>query len=101
MILATVTAVFHNPYNTPIGLYSDNNVFDAFSHQTKSIINTDSQPPTSSRQEISNQKAQPTNQKNVNSLSMKMLNSALNETQGTNRKYSLVKQAIVLIKSYF
>ena len=78
--LATVTAVFHNPYNTPIGLYSDNNVFNAFSHQTKNIINSDA----ATRPNINPEQA--LNQRNINSLSMKMLNKALNETEGTNGK---------------
>ena len=30
--------MFHNPYNTPIGIYSDSNVFQEFQKQTRSIL---------------------------------------------------------------
>jgi hypothetical protein len=53
--------VFHNQYNTPIGIYSDSNVFQEFQNQTKGImpnLNTNSSK----------------NIKGSNSLSMQMLN---------------------------
>ena len=75
--------MFHNPYNTPIGLYSDNNVFDAFNHQTKSIINhSDATNKGLTNYNEPPQKPQSLN--DVNSLSMRMLNSALNASEGTN-----------------
>lgn len=35
---ARVKAVFHSQYNTPIGIYSDSNVFQEFQNQTKGIM---------------------------------------------------------------
>lgn len=37
MIIA-VTAVFHNPYNSPLGIYSDSNVLEEFQNQTKGLL---------------------------------------------------------------
>ena len=99
---ATVTAVFHNPYNTPIGLYSDANVFDAFSHQTKGIINpelagkTIKKPqdtphlqtaprPQKYQPQLDNQPPQP---RGSSSLSMRMLDSALTESEGTPSRFN-------------
>ncbi len=86
-------AVFHNQYNTPIGMYSDSNVFQEFQNQTKSIMppemnnlknnQTSSQFQTNENQFKPNPSAQI---KGANSLSMKMLNLDLNQAQAENRQ---------------
>ena len=109
--------MFHNPYNTPIGLYSDKNVFDAFSHQTKNIINPDlaakaknnnqqagmkqqqqvplaQQAPHQQQVPLAQQAPQqqqvplaqqaPQQPRGAASLSMRMLNSALDASEGTS-----------------
>ncbi|CAF1031168.1 unnamed protein product [Brachionus calyciflorus] len=90
----TVTAVFHNQYNTPIGMYSDSNVFQEFQNQTKGIMPElpNSKPVShgpSTVSSFSNQSYNPqprsSNQPiGMNSLSMKMLNQGINEAQATS-----------------
>ncbi|RNA10287.1 PDZ and LIM domain 3-like isoform X2 [Brachionus plicatilis] len=89
----TVTAVFHKQYNTPIGMYSDSNVFQEFQNQTKSILpeiankNPVSQGP-STVSSFASQDYHPQPSSNppigTNSLSMKMLNHGINEAQTSN-----------------
>lgn len=95
-----VKAIFHNQYNTPIGLYSDPNVFQEFQNQTRGImpeinpnkpnIDTTStfenprQPqiqPQVQQQQVKKVSYQPQAQQQVrgaNSLSMRMLNDGIN-----------------------
>ena len=99
IFIATVTAVFHNQYNTPIGMYSDSNVFQEFQNQTKGLMadlnnnnnnkQNSSESTTSSFQNTNylqhlSQKQNPV--RGANSLSMRMLNTGIQEVEGTNSK---------------
>ena len=94
-----MTAVFHNQYNTPIGMYSDSNVFQEFQNQTKGLMadlnnnnnnkQNSSESTTSSFQNTNylqhlSQKQNPV--RGANSLSMRMLNTGIQEVEGTNSK---------------
>ena len=99
-------AVFHNQYNTPIGIYSDSNVFQEFQNQTKGIMpqltNQVTNHNQNSAQFLNQNQSKPSAQhqhqqqppqqsvKGANSLSMKMLNMDLNQAQSANKQPSSV-----------
>ena len=102
MFKATVTAVFHKQYNTPIGMYSDSNVFQEFQNQTKGIMpelpknnQVLHQPSTVSSFANQNYNQQPKQYQQPigpNSLSMKMLNQGISDAHVTNSKLRILNR---------
>jgi hypothetical protein len=100
IVLDTVTAVFHNQYNTPIGMYSDSNVFQEFQNQTKGLLtgaSVNSNQPTyqqSTTSSFLNQNfhqtklssSQSQQPRGVNSLSMRMLNSGIEQAESSGQQ---------------
>jgi hypothetical protein len=105
--LETVKAVFHNQYNTPIGMYSDSNVYQEFQNQTKGIMpepinhqqqqqqqqydyeqNYHQQHQHQQQQQYQSQSSlqQQRMPKGAGSMSMRMLNSGIEHSQGANQQ---------------
>ena len=87
-----MTAVFHNQYNTPIGMYSDSNVLQEFKNQTKGIMpDTKIQNPATYSQHQNSFKPlpKPSVPRGADSLSMRMLDASLEQSTGTISNISL------------
>jgi hypothetical protein len=84
--------VFHNQYNSPIGIYSDTNVLQEFQNQTKGLMpEPRNQSTTSSFQNPSyNQQIKPNSSylpRGTDSLSMHMLHENLTTAATTHSNF--------------
>ena len=107
---ANVTAVYHNQYNSPMGIYSDSNVLQEFQNQTKGLIPESEQKRfmnnTATTSTFQNQNAspnylqqlnQPSKQpRGTNSLSMHMLTKGIETAASTNGKNQVLQYSVQL-----